>query len=197
MKTAVYVRVSTEKQSCEMQLQAIKQFLQLKGITNVQVYQDVGESGSKESRPAFNTLLNDIKQGKVETLCIYKLDRLFRSLSHLLEYIKLFGKHGVKFISVQENIDLTTPQGMLMVHMLGAFAEFERSIIIERTKSGVATARQRGKKLGAPITIPIEVKTKVLELRQNGLSYRQIGLECGMATSKAYTIVQENQGDIK
>ncbi len=195
MKTkinAAYIRVSTENQSPESQLQAIRQFLQLKGITDYKIYQDIGESGSKESRPSFNELLNDIKQGKVETLVIYKLDRLFRSLSHLLSYLKLFSEYQVKFSSVQESIDLTTPQGVLMAQLLGAFAEFERSLIIERTKAGLRATKVNGQKLGAPIKITLETRTKVLELRTQGFSYNEIAKQCNISNSMAHQIVKSN-----
>lgn len=189
---AVYLRVSTENQSIEMQLHAIKQFLQIKGITNYQIYQDEGESGSKTSRPALNKLLNDVNQGKVELLCVYKLDRLFRSLSHLISTLKHLSDKNVLFVSVTESMDLSTAHGRLMMQLIGAFAEFERNLVSQRTKAGLAHARANGVKFGAPEKISLETRVKVLDLRQAGLSYNRIAKECSISNCMAHRIVKKN-----
>jgi DNA invertase Pin-like site-specific DNA recombinase len=190
---AVYVRVSTEKQSCEMQLHAIKQFLSFKGITNYKIYQDEGESGTKSSRPALNALKNDIKQGAIQSLCVYKLDRLFRSLVDLITQIKTFQEYGVIFMSVQDNLDLSTPQGVLMMQIIGAFSEFERNILSQRTKAGLQAAKARGKRLGTPPSISKEVINKVVYLYNNTCyGVPEIANECRIGVSTTYKIIKDS-----
>ena len=189
---AVYMRVSTEKQSCDMQLHSIKTFLENKSITDFQIYQDDDISGSTTSRAALNKLVFDIKRGAIETLTIYKLDRLCRSLSHLLELFELFKEHSVKLVSISDNIDLATPQGVFMLQIMGAVAEFERGIIKQRVIAGLANAKAKGIQLGAAPTIPKETRQKAIELRKEGLSYSQIAKMCSLARSTTYKIITEN-----
>lgn len=174
MKTAIYVRVSTEEQSVEMQTQAISIFLKNKGISDYQIYADEGISGTSESRPALNQLLFDCKQGKVELLVVYKLDRLFRSLSHLISTLKTFDNLNIKFIAIQDQIDMTTPAGRLQFHIIGAFAQFERDLISQRTKSGLANARARGVQLGRQSMINQHMLDSVIQLKAKNKSYREI-----------------------
>jgi len=186
---AVYVRVSTEKQSCEMQLHSIKAFLESRGITEYKIYQDEGESGTEASRPALKQLLMDVKQGAIESICVFRLDRLFRSLHHLIATLQLFRAKGVNFLSVNEMIDLNTPQGNLMMQMLGAFGEFERNILVQRIKAGQANARAKGHKIGAPPKITNATRQKVITLRTNGMGYHKIAKECSLSVSTVYKIV--------
>jgi len=180
MKTAIYVRVSTENQSTESQEREISMYLTSNQIKMACAYKDYAESGKKESRPALNSLLNEVKQGKVDTLVVFKLDRAFRSLSHLLDCLKLFQKHNVKFVSIKENIDLSTPVGILMVQMLGAFAQFERSMIVERVKSGLRNAKAKGVQLGHPTKVPLSVQQQVVTLKSSGHSYTQVAAITGL-----------------
>lgn len=180
MKTAVYVRVSTEKQSTEMQEREISMFLASKSIKELEIYRDEDESGKSTSRPALNRLLNDCKQGKVETLIVWKLDRLFRSLIELITHLKQFQKQKVTFISIKENIDLSTPTGILMMQILGAFSEYEREMIVTRVKAGLANAKAKGKQLGKPSKIPIEVQRQVVTLKTSGKSYREVANITGL-----------------
>lgn len=186
---AVYIRVSSEKQSSEMQIHPIVEFLKSKRITDIKIYQDDAESGAKVSRPALNMLLNDIKQGKVGTLTVYRIDRLFRSLSHLLELFTLFKEHSITFMSTTDNMDTTTDQGMLILHISGAFAEFERKLIAQRTKDGLANAVLKGSKLGAPTTIGREKKREVYMAKQHNLSFREIARRTGLSYSSVRRIL--------
>jgi len=180
MKTAIYMRVSTQKQNVDSQEHAISLFLKSKSFSNVEFYVDKGESGKKASRPELNRLLNDIKGGKVETLIVYKLDRLFRSLTDLLISLRMFQEHKIVFISIQEQIDLSTPTGVLFMQMLGAFGEFERTIIVERVKAGLENAKAKGKKLGKPSRIPLEVQKQAFTLKESGKSYSEVSFITGL-----------------
>lgn len=153
---AVYVRVSTSgmkgnhQQDVGMQLLDIKKFLELKGITQFEIYEDKGHTGTKRDRPALKKLLTDCRQGKVKMVVVYKLDRLFRSLRDLMETMAEFNTLEVEFASTKDAIDMTSASGRLLFQVLGAFAEFEAAIIKERVLSGIANAKSKGVKLGRP-----------------------------------------------
>lgn len=193
MKTAIYTRVSTEEQSSEMQKREILAFLQYKQLSEYENYCDEGYTGSNEDRPDLIRLVNDIKMGKVETLVVWKLDRLFRSLSKLLAFMELVKAQNVKFIAVKDNIDITTPMGMCYLGIFGAIGQFEREMIKERTKSGLANAKAKGIKLGAPVRIGNEIKSKVLELRKQGLSYKVISKQTDISVATAHAIVKQGE----
>jgi site-specific DNA recombinase len=192
MKTAIYMRVSTEKQDLDAQEQAISMFLTQKGIKEHLSYSDRAYTGSNTDRPQFNQLLNDIKQGKVERLIVWKLDRLSRKLKDLLKLLDDFNECNVKVISVHENIDMTTPHGTAMVHMIGVFAQLERDMGVERTKAGIAAARAKGQKWGAPVKIGNEIKDKIRKLRNDGLSYRLISKELKIAVGTAFRVINDD-----
>lgn len=176
MKAAVYLRVSTGEQSTDLQRSDILAHLAERGVTEFEVYEDRGQSGRKASRPALNRMLDDCRAGKVNLVICWKLDRLFRSLSHLLQTLKTLHDHGVAFVALRSQVDVTTAQGRFMMQMLGAFAEFEAELIRERVKAGLAEARRKGKKLGRRREFnPAPIKA----LRDRGKSYRQIARELG------------------
>jgi DNA invertase Pin-like site-specific DNA recombinase len=146
-----YVRVSTTNhhQDPEMQLGDLRPFAAARGWTLVEEYVD-RITGSKESRPALTRLMSDARQRKFDVICVWKLDRFARSLKHLVEAIAEFESLGVQFVSLRDNLDLTTPSGRLMFHVIGAMAEFEKSLIQERVCAGLRNARAKGKRLGRP-----------------------------------------------
>ena len=113
-------------------------------------YVDQGVSGAKDSRPALNTLVKDATRRRFDTLVVWRLDRLGRSLKHLISVLEELHSVGVAFVSLAEGIDATTPAGRLQMHILGAIAEFERARIVERVRAGLARARRQGRKLGRP-----------------------------------------------
>lgn len=137
-----YARVSTEEQCLDLQLLA----LQAAGCDTI--LSDHGVSGSRFDRPGLHDALRVAQAG--DTLVVWRLDRLGRSLSHLVEVVSNLGRHNIEFISLTESIDTRSSTGMLMFHMIAALAEFERSLISERTRAGMAAARARGVKIGRP-----------------------------------------------
>lgn len=145
LKVAIYVRVSTEQQNYDKQLQLCKKHCEIKGYEIFRVYSDV-ISGKETSRPEFNKLLVDMRNYKFNAIMVTKLDRIGRSLQHLLSLFDEFNNKGVQFIAVTQNIDTTTSVGKLQMQILGAFAEFERNLISERTKEGLKYAINVGKR---------------------------------------------------
>ncbi|WP_080431511.1 recombinase family protein [Burkholderia ubonensis] len=137
-----YARVSTEEQCLDLQLSALK----AAGCDTI--LSDHGVSGSRFDRPGLHEALRIAQVG--DTLLVWRLDRLGRSLRHLLEAVNSLGQRGVEFASLTERIDTRSSTGMLMFHMIAALAEFERSLISERTRAGMAAARARGAKIGRP-----------------------------------------------
>jgi DNA invertase Pin-like site-specific DNA recombinase len=152
MKVAIYARTSTvnHTQDPAMQLEELRQFASDRGWTVVNEFVDRGVSGSKDRRPALDRLMSDAKQRKFDAVLVWKLDRFARSLAHLVNAVAEFEALGVAFISLRDNIDLTTPSGRLMFQIIGAMAEFERSLIQERVRAGLQHARSKGKTLGRP-----------------------------------------------
>jgi DNA invertase Pin-like site-specific DNA recombinase len=144
---AIYVRVSTQEQQTEMQEAELVQFAKRRGW-QPQIFRDVGQSGAKESRPALDKMMTAVRHRKVDVVVIWSLDRLARSLKHLLTLTEEFQRVGIDFIAFKQNIDTGSPAGRLTYAVLGAVAEFEREMLRERVRSGIANARRNGKTVG-------------------------------------------------
>lgn len=173
MKVAIYLRVSTEAQSFDSQTHEIDTMLNNRGWKISKRYEEK-VSGAKADRAELKALLNDARLGLFDTLVIYKLDRLGRSLKQVIATLDELTHFGVSIISLKENLDLTTPTGRLMIHLITSFAEFERDLIRSRVIDGLKAARAKGKVLGRPrITNVDEVK----RLRKQGRSLRSIAKE--------------------
>jgi len=179
-RIAVYLRVSTADQSTELQSREIKAYIAARGWNDVTIYEDAGKSGTNGNRPELKRLLGDVKQRKVDLVICWKLDRLFRSLKDLVATLQEWTELGVEFISLKDQIDLTTSTGRLLMHMLGAFAEFEASLIRERVRAGVQNARAKGKRLGRPRNEKRD-DSRIFQLRAEGKSLGQIALELGVS----------------
>src|ERR1700758_5265531 len=151
MKTAIYARVSTSNgQDPSMQTRELKEYCERRGWTVACEYVDVGVSGSKDSRPQLNQLMANAKRRHFDVVLVWKLDRFGRSLKHLVNALAEFEALGVTFVSLRDNLDLSTPSGRLMFQIIGAMAEFERSLIVERVRAGLRNAKAKGIRLGRP-----------------------------------------------
>lgn len=170
MRVAVYARVSTKEQSTELQRSELLSFVSSRGWSTPLIFEDQA-SGTHSNRPEFRELLTLIRTRKIDVLVCWKLDRVFRSLRELTALLHEMSELGVQFISIRDQLDMTTSAGRLMTHLLGAFAEFEAAIIKERVMAGLTAARRKGKTLGRPRRID---PAAVLELRSTGLSLAQI-----------------------
>jgi len=147
MKVAIYCRVSTEEQNADTQEQMCLEYCKRHELEVYKVYKDI-ISGKTTSRPEFNKLLDDMRSYKFNCIMVTKLDRIGRSLKHLLSMFEEFSSQGVHFIATTQNIDTSNASGKLQMQIMGAFAEFERNLISERTKEsrlGKANWGKRGK----------------------------------------------------
>jgi len=196
MRIAVYAPVSTNKgQDVDMQLIDMRKSIESKGSTLTKEYVDRGISGSKSSRPQLDKLMKDAADRKFDAVLVWKLDRFGRSVRHLVNAIAELESYGVAFISLKDSIDLTTAQGRLMFQIIAAMAEFERELIRERVKAGMANARTKGKQIGRP-SLGID-REQVAALKSAGQSWNQISdaLFCSVATAKrAYGSVVDSVG---
>lgn len=176
---AIYARVSTQDQKCDLQLTELRAFAERSGWQVVEYVETAsGKSGSK--RPVLEKLLADARLRKFDIVTVWKMDRFGRSLQHLIENIRTLDQAGIRFIAPNQSIDTNnkSPMGKLIMHLMGAFAEFERDLIIERVKAGVAEARRQGKHCGrAP---RIFRRDEAVELREQGLSFRAIAKKMGL-----------------
>lgn len=145
MKVAIYVRVSTDEQDLKNQLESCKKYCEINKYEVYKIYKDI-YTGTSDSRPAFNELLSDMRQYRFSMVVVTKLDRMGRSLKHLLTLFEEFNSKGVQFVAVTQNIDTSTSSGKLQMQILGAFAEFERNLISERTKEGLKGKENVGKR---------------------------------------------------
>ena len=170
---AIYARVSTDKQKAEMQVVELKVFVKRRGFSLGQIYIDQGYTGGNIQRPAFGKMMEDAHKRSFDVLIVWKLDRLSRSLKDLITTLETLGSLGVDFISYDNSLDTSTPTGKLVFHVVGSVAEFERDIIRERVRAGLAKARRNGKRLGRP-SILAKVSGKIHILKEKGLSNRAI-----------------------
>jgi DNA invertase Pin-like site-specific DNA recombinase len=172
-RVALYARVSTlNGQDPEMQLSELREYAARRGWTITSEYVDQGVSGSKESRPELNQLMADAHRRKFDAVLVWKIDRFGRSLKHLVNALADLCAYGVAFVSFRDNLDLSTPSGRLMFQIIGAMAEFERSLIQERVKAGLRNARAKGKKFGRP-RAQVDA-AGVAALRHEGFSWSQV-----------------------
>jgi DNA invertase Pin-like site-specific DNA recombinase len=179
-KAAIYVRVSTTEQETGLQENELREFADRRGW-EYQVFTDRGQSGTKDSRPALNQLLQQLRRKKFDVVCVWALDRLARSLRQLLTISEECKALGVDLVSLKQNIDTTLPAGRLTFQVLGAVAEFEREMLRTRVIAGMAQARRSGKHVGRPARRRLrqaEIE-KIRLLRSQGKSVRQLAKEFG------------------
>ena len=181
MKAAIYARVSTSNngQDPEVQLRELREYCERRGWEVTAEYTDAGISGAKDSRPQLNRMMADAHKRKFDAVIVHRFDRFARSVSHLLRALEDFKALGIDFVSLSEQMDTSTPTGKMVFTVLGAVAELERSLIAERVKAGLRNARAKGKILGRP-RVKVD-RARVLALRAEGLSWRKIGSELGLA----------------
>jgi DNA invertase Pin-like site-specific DNA recombinase len=178
MRIAIYARVSTKDQSCEMQLRDLRAYCAARGFDLVREYVDVGQSGAKDSRPELNILMGDARKRQFDAIVVWRFDRFARSTKHLLLALEEFRTLGIQFISYQENIDTSSALGQALFTIVSVVAELERNLIRERVTAGIRNARANGKRLGRPrSTVNRE---RILELKADGQSLRQIAVSLGV-----------------
>jgi len=190
MRVALYARVSTlNGQHPEMQLSELREYGARRGWQIVGEYVDEGISGSRERRPQLDRLMADAHRRKFDLIGVWKIDRFGRSLKHLVNALADLDAYGVAFVSLRDNIDLSTPSGRLMFQIIGAMAEFERSLIQERVRAGLRNAVARGVRLGRPKrTVDAD---QIARLRASGASWREVAQEMRIGIGTAVRAFQQ------
>jgi DNA invertase Pin-like site-specific DNA recombinase len=179
-----------------MQTRELREYCDRRGWTIAGEYVDVGISGTKERRPELDRLMQDAHRRRFDAVVVWKFDRFARSVSHLLRALETFKAQGIEFVSFSEQLDTSTPAGKMVFTILGAVAELERSLIVERVRAGLRNARAQGKRLGRP---RVAVDTaKIAALRASGASWkmitRQLGISAGTA-KRAFYSLSKNPSD--
>jgi DNA invertase Pin-like site-specific DNA recombinase len=190
-RIAIYGRVSTDAQNHASQLREVRAYVRRRWPkAEVTQYLDKA-SGARFSRGGLDALMTDVRQGHVDVLAVYKLDRLGRSLQHLAQLIGEFEAHGTALVATSQGIDTSesNPAGRLQMHVLAAVAEFERSAIRERINAGLAAARERGTILGRPRTL-YRHATAVEKLSRRGLSGRKIAAELNIPQGSVFAVLK-------
>src|SRR5260370_30962875 len=152
IRVAVYARISTSNhgQDVTMQTRELREYIGRRGWELAGEYVDEGISGTKEKRPQLDRLMTDAHRRQFDAVIVWKFDRFARSVSHLLRALETFQALGIHFVSLSESLDTSTPAGKMVFTVLGAVAELERSLIVERVKAGLRNAKAKGRKLGRP-----------------------------------------------
>jgi DNA invertase Pin-like site-specific DNA recombinase len=193
-RAALYARCSTHDkgQDPELQLVPLREYCQRRDFTITREYIDNGISGMKDSRPQLDRLLEAARKRQIDMIVVWKLDRFGRSLKQLVTALDELSSLGVGFISYQDNLDLTTPQGRLMFHIIGAMAEFERELIRERVKAGLENARRKGERLGRKPVAPIDIEKAIqLHTLDPLLSIRVIARKTRLSKSLVGKVLKE------
>lgn len=198
-KAAIYGRVSTLLgQDPLHQLHPCREVALNRNFQIIEEFIDVGISGAKDRRPALDSLLKLAKQGKFKVLIIYSIDRLGRNTKHLLTLLDEFKHLGISLISIREGLDFTTPVGQMALTVLAGVAQLERELISERIKTALAVKKKlaessgSGWKCGRP-AIDVAIEEKVVELRKNGLSIRQISKQLTNVSKSSVARILKNQ----
>jgi DNA invertase Pin-like site-specific DNA recombinase len=167
-----------------MQLDELRTYCERRGFSVVQEYTDSGISGSKESRPGLDQMMAEARRRRFDAVVVYRYDRFARSLRQLINGLSEFDSLGIHFISLHEGVDTSTPTGRLIFGIFASIAEFERSLIAQRVRSGQAAAKRRGVKFGRP---RVDVDTnRLAELRREGASYASIAKATGLSVGTVF-----------
>jgi DNA invertase Pin-like site-specific DNA recombinase len=185
MRAALYARVSTNNgQDPTTQTRELREYCERRGWPLMGEYVDVGISGTKEKRPELDRLIADAHRRRFDAVVVWKFDRFARSVSHLLRALETFKALGIEFVSLSEQVDTSTPTGKMIFTVLGAVAELERSLIVERVRAGLRNARAKGRKLGRPRK-RVDAAT-VACLRSQGATWRAIAGQLGVGVGTLY-----------
>jgi putative DNA-invertase from lambdoid prophage Rac len=187
----VYCRVSTSDQDCSLQLNECREYCERRGWRIAGEYVDTGWSGTKASRPQLDKLMRDARAHRFDCVMVWKVDRFGRSVVNLLEALKLLESYGVRFLVISQSIDTdqASPTSRLLMTILSAVAEFERSMICERVAAGLKAAKRRGVQLGR--RKKVFDRGRVRELKLLGKSHRQICSELGVSMGMVIRALKE------
>ncbi len=189
-RAALYARVSTNNgsQNPEMQLDELRSYCERRGLEIAGEYVDNGVSGARERRPHLDRLLADCRRRSVDAVVVYRYDRFARSLRQLVNALEEFRALGIDFISLHEGVDTSTPNGRLVFGIFASIAEFERELIRDRVRSGLAHAKAKGVKLGRPRRVVDSVR--IARLRAQGLSWAKIAKQTGIGEGTVRRVLE-------
>src|ERR671913_2401897 len=195
LRAGLYARVSTEDrgQDPETQLRPLREYAKRRGFRVVDEYVDHA-SGTTEQRPQYQRLLEAVRKRQLDVVLVWRYDRFARSTRALVNALAEFRARGVAFISHQENVDTTTPQGELVFGMMANLAQFESALIGERVKAGMARAKAQGKRTSRP-PISEATRRRIAELHAQGVSVNRIAKELGIAYGTAWNYINVAGGD--
>jgi DNA invertase Pin-like site-specific DNA recombinase len=189
-KVAIYTRVSTTDQHPEMQHEELIRYIRSRNWTLYKAYGDK-ISGAMGKRPGLDALLDDCRRRKIDVVVVWKFDRFARSLKHLVNALELFRQLGIGFVSCTEAIDTSLPHGEMLFQIIGAIAQWERSLIAERVRAGLQHARTKGQRLGRPPLRRLSAK-EVAELRSERAKrkspYRMLAAKYGVSVFTAHKL---------
>ena len=192
-KVCLYVRVSTQTQTTENQIQALREVAERSGYEIVKIYSDDGISGSKgrEDRPALNQMMKDAVNRQFEMVMCWSIDRLGRSITNLIEIMNELNELKIDMFFSQQSIDTQTSSGRMIFGIFSSLASFEREMIRERVMAGLDRARKNGVKLGRPSTVNDGVRNAVLILKDKGVGVRETCRKLGIGCATYYSVVKE------
>jgi DNA invertase Pin-like site-specific DNA recombinase len=193
VRAAIYARVSTLNggQDPSMQTRELEEYCQRRGWQIHDTYVDNGVSGKKDSRPQLNRMMQDAHERRFNVVVVWRFDRFARSVSHLLRALETFNALGIQFVSLSEQVDTSTPMGKMVFTVLGAVAELERNLIVERVRAGLRHARAKGKRLGRPRK-SVDA-AEVRSLRAAGESWRMIARKMDVSVGTVFAAARERQ----
>jgi DNA invertase Pin-like site-specific DNA recombinase len=190
-KAAIYSRVSSMDQHPEMQEEELVGYVKRRGWSLYKVFRDKGVTGTLQRRPSLDALLENCRRKKIDVVVVWKFDRFARSLKQLLNALELFRALGIGFVSCTEAIDTSLPHGEMLFQIIGAIAQWERSLIVERVKAGLQHARNQGKRLGRPplrVLKPDEVRSLRKERARTKTPFRKLATKYGISVFTAHGI---------
>jgi len=188
-RAALYARVSTADQTTANQLLDLRQMVEQRGYQVVEEYVDHGISGAKARRPALDRMMKDARRGCFGVVVVWAFDRLARSVRHFLEVLDELHHLNIEFVSYRENIDTGGPLGRAIIVILGAIAELERNLIIERVRAGMRRAKMEGRRIGrAPLDVD---RQSVLRDRDRGLSLTEMAKAHRISRASVSRIIKE------
>ena len=187
-RVALYCRISTGDQHLETQLLDLRELAKQRGLEIVHEYSDV-ISGAKSKRPGLDLLMSDARRHRFDVLLVAAFDRIARNVRHFLEVLDELNHLNIQFISLRENIDTGGPLGRAMLTIIGAIAELERSLIVERVKAGMRRAKLEGRRIGrAPMNIDRE---EVVQDRRSGMSLTKVATKHRISRASVCRLVRE------
>ena len=197
-RAAIYVRVSTDRQTVENQVRELRRIAERRGWEVVEEYRDAGISGAKgrEQRPGLDMMLKDAQRRRFDVVMAWAIDRMGRSLIDLLRTIQALEACDVDLYLDKQAIDTTTPAGQLMFQVTGAFAEFERSMIRQRVNAGIKRAMDEGKQLGRPKIAPA-LEKRIQSHLQAGKGILKVAKECGVGTGTVHRIARKMEQELE